>query len=99
MTCVDELSDRELEQELSKRRLEKELQLASDFVESSVNVVTGAVGPSYWLHITVEGLSVSALVDTGSQSTITSRSLLHKVFKHLKEITLVPSLKVREDTL
>ena len=85
MTCVDELSDRELEQELSKHRLEKELQLASESVESSVNVVTGAVGPSYWLHITVEGLSVSALVDTGSQSTITSRSLLHKVFKHLKE--------------
>ena len=37
------LSDRELEQELSKRRLEKERQLASECVESSVNVVTGAV--------------------------------------------------------
>ena len=47
MTCVDELSDRELEQELSKRRLEKELQLASESAESSVNVVMGAVGPSY----------------------------------------------------
>ena len=85
MTHVDELSDRELEQELSKCRLEKEQQLASESVESSVKVVMGAVGPSYWLQITVEGLSVSALVDTGSQSTIISRSLLHKVFKHLKE--------------
>ena len=85
LVSVDELSDRELEQELSKRRLEKEQQLASESAESSVNVVTGAVGPSYWLQVTVEGLPVSALVDTGSQSTIISRSLLHKVFKHLKE--------------
>ena len=85
LVSVDELSDRELEQELSKRRLEKEQQLASASAESSVNVVTGAVGPSYWLQVTVEGLPVSALVDTGSQSTIISRSLLHKVFKHLKE--------------
>ena len=84
-TPLDELSDRELEQELSKRRLEKEQQLASASAESSVNVVTGAVGPSYWLQVTVEGLPVSALVDTGSQSTIISRSLLHKVFKHLKK--------------
>jgi hypothetical protein len=59
--------------------------LASECVESSVNVVTGAIGPSYWLQVSVEGLSVSALVDTGSQSTIISRSLLHKVFRHLKE--------------
>ena len=85
LVSVDELSDRELEQELSKRRLEKEQQLASASAESSVNVVTGAVGPSYWLQVTVEGLPVSALVDTGSQSTIISRSLLHKVFKHLKK--------------
>ena len=85
VTCVDELSDKELEQELSKRRLDKEQQLASDCVESSVNIVTGAVGPSYWLQISVEGLAVSALVDTGSQSTIISRSLLHKVFLHLKK--------------
>ena len=85
LVSVDELSDRELEQELSKRRLEKEQQLASASAGSSVNVVTGAVGPSYWLQVTVEGLPVSALVDTGSQSTIISRSLLHKVFKHLKK--------------
>ena len=47
--------------------------------------MTGAVGPSYWLQISVEGVVVPALVDTGSQSTIISRSLLHKVFCHLKK--------------
>ena len=84
--CIrDRLSDKELEQELSKHRLDKEQGLASEFVESSVNVVTGAIGPSYWLQISVEGLAVSALVDTRSQSTIISRPLLHKVFRHLKE--------------
>ena len=59
VTHVDELSDRELEQELSKHRLDKERQLASECVESSVNVVTVAIGPSYWLKISVEGLAVS----------------------------------------
>ena len=59
--------------------------MLSECVESSVNVVTGAEGPSYWLQISVEGLAVSAFVDTGSQSTIISRSLLHKVSAHLKE--------------
>ena len=85
VTGIGELSDKELEQELSKRRLDKEQQLMSECVESSVNVVMGAVGPSYWLQISVEGLAVSALVDTGSQSTIISRSLLHKVCVHSKE--------------
>ena len=50
-----------------------------------MNVVTGAVGPSYWLQISAVGVEVPALVDTGSQSTIISRSLLHKVFCHLKK--------------
>ena len=54
-------------------------------MESSINVVTGAVGPSYWLQIMVEGVAVPALVDTGSQSTIISRPLLHKVLCHLKK--------------
>ena len=63
--------------ELSRRRLDKEQQLMETQVESSVNVVTGA-------DVSVEGVSVPALVDTGSQSTIISRSFLHKVFAHVK---------------
>ena len=47
--------------------------------------MTGAVGPSYWLQISVEGVVVPALLDTGSQSTIISRSLLHKVYCNLKK--------------
>ena len=77
-------SDEQLEEDLTKRRLEKEQELINGCTESSVNVVTGAVGPSYWLQTSVEGVVVPALVDTGSQSTIISRSLLHKVFCHLK---------------
>ena len=78
------MSDEQLEQELSIRRLDKEQQLVQGSFESSVNMVTGAIGPSYWLQVSVEGVEVPALVDTGSQSTIISRSLLHKVFGHLK---------------
>ena len=42
----------------------------------------------------VEGVAVSAMVDTGSQSTIVSHSLLHKVFKHVeREGKLLPKLE------
>ena len=49
-----------------------------------MNVVTGAVGSAYLLDVSVGGLVVSALVDTGSQSTIMSRAFLHKVFAHMR---------------
>ena len=45
--------------------------------------VTGAVGPTLLLDVCVEGVEVAAVVDTGAQSTIISRSLLHKIKKHL----------------
>ena len=83
VTSAAELSDEQLE-ELNKRKLNKEQELVDERIESSVNVVTGAVGPSYWLQISVEGVVVPALVDTGSQSTTISHSLLHKVFCHPK---------------
>ena len=85
VTSAAGLSDEQLEEELTKRRIDKEQELVDECMESSVNVVTGAVGPSYWLQISVEGVVVPALVDTGSQSTIISRPLLHKVFCHLKK--------------
>ena len=81
---VADYSDRELEQELTRRRLDKEQQLA-DEPTKSVNVVTGAIGSAYLLDVSVEGIVVSSLVDTGSQSTIISRAFLHKVFAHMRK--------------
>ena len=72
---VADYSDKELEQELTRRKLDKEQQLA-DEPTKSVNVVTSAVGSAYLLDVSVGGLVVSALVDTGSQSTIISRAFL-----------------------
>ena len=65
VTSAAGLSDEQLEEKLTKRRLDKEQELVDEHMESSVNVVTGAVGPSYWLQISVEGVVVPALVDTG----------------------------------
>ena len=84
VTSVNELTSAELEQELSKRRLEGEQELLDASLKSNVQVVTGAIGPSYWIEVLVEGVAVSAMVDTGSQSTIVSRSFLHQVFKHME---------------
>ena len=81
---VADCSDRELEQELTRRRLDQEQQLADD-PTMSVNVVTGPVGSVYLLDVSVGGLVVSALVDTGSQSTIISRAFLQKVFAHMRK--------------
>ncbi|ETX01158.1 MAG: hypothetical protein ETSY2_37740 [Candidatus Entotheonella gemina] len=86
---VSDCTDKELEQELSRRRLDKEQKLA-DVTSPVVNVVTGAIGSVYQLDVSVEGLAVSAIVDTGSQSTIISRALLHKVFAHIRNSGKVP---------
>ena len=51
----------------------------------SVQVVTGkAIGPTMVVDVEVEGVLVSAVVDTGSQSTIISRPFLHRVKRHLE---------------
>jgi hypothetical protein len=38
-----------------------------------------AVGPTVCLAIKISGVDVEAQVDTGSQSTIISRSMLHEI--------------------
>ena len=86
---VSDCTDQELEQELSRRRLDKEQKLA-DGTSPVVNVVTGAIGSVYQVDVSLEGLAVSAIVDTGSQSTIISRALLHKVFAHIRNSGNVP---------
>ena len=81
---------------MAERRLcrEKvELESASSAIAvAASDEQADAVGT--WLHveICIEGLPVSAMVDTGSQSTIISRETLHAVNQHLKqeERTLPP---------
>ena len=49
----------------------------------SVQVVTGkAISLTMVVDVEVEGVLVSTVVDTGSQSTIVSRPFLHKVKRH-----------------
>jgi hypothetical protein len=43
-----------------------------------------AVGPTLFLKVQIGGVPVEAMVDTGSQSTIISRSLLHKIGRYRK---------------
>lgn len=69
---AQDLIEHELEKELSRHRADKEQKLLDTQGESGDNLVTGAVGSSYWLSVTVEGVGVSAFIDTGSQSTIIS---------------------------
>ena len=62
-------------------------------VVSSDPKVSRVVGPTPYFGIVVEGVQVSALVDSGSQSTIISRPLLHQVARKLRaEGKLLPKL-------
>ena len=87
LVTVADMSDTQLEQELADRKLAKEQQLLSEPNKvGSVNVVEGAVGPTLMLELSVEGLQVTAVVDTASNSTIISRSLLHDLKNHLQAL-------------
>lgn len=89
LTTVAEMTDSQLEQELATRKLSKEgglLNSASATV-SSVNTLEGAVGPTLTIELDVEGVVVTAIVDTASNSTIISRcSLLHDIKRHLDAV-------------
>ena len=77
------MSDSQLEQELADRKLAKEEQILAD--SSSVSTVNvRAVGPTLMLELSMEGLQVAAVVDTASNSTIISRSMLHEIKHHLQ---------------
>ena len=55
----------------------------------------GAVSPILYLEVTVEGQPVTAVADTGSQATITSRAFLHQISKHLhREGHTLPKLEM-----
>ena len=83
------MSDEQLEEMLTKRRLEREQELLKaaahvDVVQAK-DCLSRAVGPILSLKAKIEGVEVDTMVDTGSQWTIISRSMLHKIGKHLKE--------------
>jgi predicted aspartyl protease len=67
---------------LNECRLKKEeMLLAQD--ESQCNTISTkeeaskAVGPTLMIQLHIEGVPVEAMVDTGSQSTVISRAVLH----------------------
>ena len=57
----------------------------ADRMNNEMDSFSGAVGPALYLEIKIEGYPVKALVDTGAQSTIVSRSLLHDIARHKKK--------------
>ena len=77
------LTEEQLEEMLAERRLESEKELLKD-VSITSTVTTSqysaeAVGPTVYADIHVDGILVKAMIDTGAQSTIVSRSLLHAI--------------------
>ena len=87
-----ELSDEQLDQLLAEHRLRQERQALEqstghNFVVNTVQANTvpadgtrpTAVGPTVTVEINIEGVAVEALVDSGAQSTIISRSVLHQI--------------------
>ena len=89
-----ELTEKQLEELLAERRLQREnelLQQASATTSAEVDAITaddcavGTVGLSLYLDLMIEGVRVSALVDTGSQATIIARSVLHDIGRHLNQ--------------
>ena len=63
------------------------------------------MGPTLLLDVSFEGvpiesLPVAAVVDTGAQSTIISRSMLHRIKKHMRsQGKSLPKLKLRSPPL
>ena len=74
----------ELEKLLSQRRLQEEQETLSKTSSSNSTVTTPetvnkAVGDTVYLDVLMEDVPVRAMVDTGAQSTIISRSMLHEI--------------------
>ena len=64
-------------------------------VVESTPTLDNVVGPNPHLDLSVGDVNVSALIDSGSQSTIISRELLHKIAKKARsEGKPLPSLKL-----
>ena len=82
----DEVTDEQLEQILMRRRLTHEQEkLSKSSTHSSTNSIESdnssnkAVGPALFVDVSVDGVTVRAMVDTGAQSAIISRTVLHQI--------------------
>ena len=88
VSSLEHMTDEQLEDMLAKWRLEREQELLRDMAQ--VDVVhakegsSGTVGPLLSLRVKIKGVEVDAMIDTGSQSTVISRSMLHKIGNHLR---------------
>ena len=87
-----DLTESQLENLLAERRLNREQrELAEEGDRSQTSAVhaseekAGAVGALLHVDFDIEGLPVKAMVDTGAQSTIVSKSTLHAVNRDLKQ--------------
>ena len=79
-------TEAELEKLLAEKRLAREKDALSHSQNSVVTAVgerADAVGSLVYVEVYVEGVPISAMLDTGAQSTIISRSTLHAVNKSL----------------
>ena len=87
---VEDLTEQELERLLAERRLQRERGSVTNPEVSHANTITAtaahakAVGAALETDVSIEGVSVRCLIDTGAQSTIISRATLRKVAQLLK---------------
>ena len=85
---LDDFSDEQLKAVLAKRHLDREQQLlleaSTTSAVSAVEDTKRAVGPTLYLDILIEGVPVRAMFDTGAQSSIVSRDVLHTIGRHLE---------------
>ena len=86
-----ELSEQQLEQLLAEKRLQCEQTLLESGY-STTNAVNascghaGAVGSLLGVEVSIEGVSIAAMLDTGAQSTIISCPALHDIDCHLGRV-------------
>ena len=87
---VEDLTEQELERLLAERRLQRERGSVTNPEVSHANTITAtaahakAVGSTLEMDVSIEGVSVRCLIDTGAQSTIISRATLRKVAQLLR---------------
>ena len=82
------LTEEQLEHLLARKRCQQE----EEQLESSIGNVVAmleetakVVGPILTMDIDIDGVILSAMVDTGAQSTIISCNTLHTIVRHMKE--------------
>ena len=84
---VTSLSDEQLEEILASKRCQSEQGLLNSSGQVSAVTAQGpaaAIGATLELDVKIEDVEVTAMVDTGAQSSIISRSVLHRIGGHLK---------------